>query len=197
MIAIPSIIDLETADLNSDGYLDIVASSYKDKTDNFHDTGVTIFWGAAEGFKEWNAQWLEANTALGPLVADLDNDGYLDLFLPSYHGDNTRENLPSYIYWGSHEGFRLKNRSKLVVDSASDAFVSDFNNDGLLDLVVVEHAKNWAQSVTNSRIYMMGNDLPQTTSKWTNSPLPGLIGCGIMTLEIFLTESSNQPIFPR
>jgi len=174
MIAIPSIIDLETADLNNDGYLDIVASSYKDKIDNYHDTGVTILWGAAEGFREWNGQWLEANTALGPLVADLDNDGYLDLFLPSYHGDNTRENLPSYIYWGSHEGFRLKNRSKLIVDSASDAFASDFNNDGLLDLVVVEHAKNWAQSVTNSRIYY--NDGKRFTSnniRMDKLPAPG------------------------
>lgn len=174
MIAIPSIIDLETADLNNDGYLDIVASSYKDKIDNYHDTGVTIFWGAAEGFKEWNGQWLEANTALGPLVADLDNDGYLDIFLPSYHGDNTRENLPSYIYWGSNEGFSLNNRSKLIVNSASDAFASDFNNDGLLDIVVVEHAKNWEQSVTNSRIYYNdGNRFTSDNIKIDKFPAPG------------------------
>lgn len=174
MIAIPSIIDLETADLNNDGYLDIVGSSYKDKINNYHDTGVTIFWGAAEGFKEWNGQWLEANTALGPLVADIDNDGYLDVFLPSYHGDNTRENLPSYIYWGSHEGFSLKNRSKIIVDSASDAFASDFNNDGLLDLVVVEHAKNWAQSVTNSRIYYNdGKRFASNSIQMDKLPAPG------------------------
>jgi len=82
--------------------------------------------------------------------------------------------LPSYIYWGSHEGFRLKNRSKLIVDSASDAFASDFNNDGLLDLVVVEHAKNWAQSVTNSRIYY--NDGKRFTSnniRMDKLPAPG------------------------
>ena len=173
-IAIPSIIDLETADLNSDGYLDIVASSYKDKIDNYHDTGVTILWGAEDGFNEWNGQWLEANTALGPLVADLDNDGYLDLFLPSYHGDNTRENLPSYIYWGSIDGFRLTNRSKIIVDSASDAFASDFNNDGLLDLVIVQHANNWAQSITTSGIYY--NDGKRFTSnniKIDKLPAPG------------------------
>ncbi len=173
-ILLPSIIDLETADLNSDGYLDIIGSSYKDKVDNFHDTGVNIFWGSSDGFKEWNAQWLEANTALGPLVADLDNDGFLDIFLPAYHGDNTRENLPCYIYWGSEEGYSLDNRSKLICNSSSDAFTSDFNNDGLLDIVVAEHATNWAQSESNSRIYY--NDGKRFTSnciKIEKLPAPG------------------------
>ncbi|MDI9605100.1 MAG: VCBS repeat-containing protein [Bacteroidota bacterium] len=173
-ILIPSIIDLETADLNNDGYLDIVASSYKDKVNDFHDTGVTIFWGGNEGFKEWNAQWLEANTALGPMVADIDDDGFLDLFLPSYHGDNTRENLPSYIYWGSPTGFSFKNRSKLIVNSASDAFASDFDNDGLLDIVVVEHATNWRQSITNSSIfYNDGERFTSNNVKVEKLPAPG------------------------
>lgn len=161
-IMLPSIIDLETADLNNDGWLDIIGSSYKDKVDNYHDTGVQIFWGGPDGFKEWNAQWLEANTALGPLVADIDNDGWLDIFLPAYHADNTRENLPCYIYWGSETGYSINNRSKLISNSASDAFAYDFNNDGLLDIVVVEHAKNWQQSTTTSRIFY--NDGERFTS---------------------------------
>lgn len=173
-IMIPSIIDLETADLNNDGWLDIIGSSYKDKVDNFHDTGVQIFWGSPDGFKEWNAQWLEANTALGPLVADIDNDGWLDIFLPAYHADNTRENLPCYIYWGSESGYSLNNRSKVTSNSASDAFAYDFNDDGLLDLVVVEHAKNWQQSNTISRIFY--NDGERFTSNRINVdelPAPG------------------------
>ncbi|WP_332456354.1 FG-GAP repeat domain-containing protein [Petrimonas sp.] len=173
-IMLPSIIDLETADLNNDGHLDIIGSSYKDKVDNFHDTGVQIFWGSPDGFNEWNAQWLEANTALGPLVADIDNDGYLDIFLPAYHGDNTRENLPCYIYWGSETGYSLDNRSKLTSNSASDAFAYDFNNDGLLDIVVVEHARNWQQSITTSRIFY--NDGERFTSNKVDVdelPAPG------------------------
>lgn len=162
ILMLPSIIDLETADLNNDGYLDIVGSSYKDKVNNFHDTGVNIFWGSPDGFKEWNAQWLPANTALGPLVADIDNDGFLDIFLPAYHGDNTRENLPCYIYWGSDKGYSLDNRSILTSNSASDAFAYDFNDDGLLDIVVVEHARNFQQSITTSRIFY--NDGERFTS---------------------------------
>ena len=173
-IMLPSIIDLETADLNNDGHLDIIGSSYKDKVDNFHDTGVQIFWGSPDGFNEWDAQWLEANTALGPLVADIDNDGYLDIFLPAYHGDNTRENLPCYIYWGSETGYSLDNRSKLTSNSASDAFAYDFNGDGLLDIVVAEHATNWKQSISTSRIfYNDGERFTTDCIKIDKLPAPG------------------------
>jgi len=139
MMDVPGVIDLETADLNADGCLDLIACSYMDPVTGHHDTGVLIFWGAEEGFKPWNAQRLPALTPLAPVVADFDGDGFLDLFLPAYHDELHRELIPSYLYWGGAEGFAPLNRTALINDSAADGLAADFDGDGWLDLAVANH----------------------------------------------------------
>ena len=177
VITLPSVIDIETADLNNDGYLDLIASSYDDKVNNHHDTGVMLFWGSADGFMEWNAQWLPSSTVLGPLAADFDNDGYLDLFLPSYHGEITREALPMYLYWGGIDGFTIKRRTTLILDSGADALAADFDKDGRIDLAVASHATDGAHSKAVSKVYYNDGErfqspnikieyLPSTGSHW-------------------------------
>ncbi len=177
IIKLPSVIDIETADLNNDGYLDLIASSYGDKVNNHHDTGVMLYWGSANGFIEWNAQWLPSSTVLGPLAADFDNDGYLDIFLPSYHGEITREALPMYLYWGGIDGFTIKRRTTLFLDSGADALAADFDKDGRIDLAVASHATDGAHSKAVSKVYyndgqrfqsanMRTESLPSTGSHW-------------------------------
>ena len=102
---IPGVAAVESADFNKDGWLDLVACSYADSATQFHDLGVSLLWGSPDGFKTWNAQWLLGFTTHGPLAADFDSDGFLDIFLPNYHGQLTREYLPSFLYWGRAEWF--------------------------------------------------------------------------------------------
>ncbi|MCX6220246.1 MAG: VCBS repeat-containing protein [Bacteroidia bacterium] len=174
VLELPSAIDLETADLNNDGYLDLIASSYNDKVNHHHDTGVMLFWGGPDGFKEWNAQWLPANTALGPVAADFDNDGYLDLFFPSYHADITREALPMYLYWGGVDGFTTHQRTTFTGDSGGDALAADFNHDGMTDLAVSSHANNGTHSQAISKIYYNdGKRFQSTGMKIEYLPSPG------------------------
>ena len=135
----PSVVDLETADLNNDGWLDIVACSYRDFVNVHNDTGSLIFWGGEDGFKEWNSQWLPGFTPLGPVIADWDSDGFLDLFFPFYHGDISREEQPCYLFWGSAKGYSKRGRTHLFNDSGADGLAADFNKDGLLDLAVANH----------------------------------------------------------
>ncbi len=135
----PSVVDLETADLNNDGWLDIVACCYRDFVNIHNDVGSLIFWGGEEGFKQWNSQWLPGFTPLGPVIADWDSDGFLDLFFPFYHGDISREEQPCYLFWGSAEGYSKRGRTHLFNDSGSDGLAADFNKDGLLDLAVANH----------------------------------------------------------
>lgn len=170
-----SVIDLETADLNQDGFLDLIATSYKDKVNNHHDTGVVIYWGSADGYKEWNAQWLPAATALGPTVADFDSDGFLDLFLPSYHGDISREQLPMYLYWGGPEGFLPGNRTVLIGESGgTDALAADFDRDGKLDLAVSAHTLDGFHSKGTAKIYYNdGNRFKGPGTKIAHLPSPG------------------------
>lgn len=173
-IHMPGIIDLETADLNNDGYLDLIASSYKDKVNDHHDSGVMLFWGSVNGFREWNAQWLPSATVLGPLAADFDSDGHLDLFLPSYHGDHTRENLPMYLYWGSKDGFSEGSRKVFTGNSGADALAADFNRDGLLDLAIADHATNKAHSTVMSHVhYNDGKRFSTRDHRVEEIPSPG------------------------
>lgn len=161
-IRIPSVIDLETADLNNDGYLDIVACSYNDAVNKHHDAGVTILWGSLNGFQQWNAQWLPAYTPLGPVVADFDKDGYLDLFCPAYLGDITRENLPMNLYWGSANGFDPDHKTVLIGDSGTDGLAADFDQDGMLDLAVASHTVDGYHSKALTKVYY--NDGKRFTS---------------------------------
>ncbi len=170
-----SVIDLETADLNNDGYLDLIATSYKDMINNHHDTGVVIYWGGSDGFREWDAQWLPAATVLGPTVADFDGDGFLDLFCPSYHADLTREYLPMYLYWGGPEGFNPGNRTVLIGETGgTDALAADFDRDGKLDLAVSAHTLDGFHSKGAAKIYYNdGNRFKGPDTRITYLPSPG------------------------
>ena len=150
---VPAVGDLKTADLNGDGWLDIIACSYNDIANNRQfDMGTYIFWGSREGFNHANSQWLPGFAALGPVVADFDSDGHLDLFLPHYHGSYVRDQIPSYLYWGSEDGFNIYNRTELITNSASQGFAADFNKNGKLDLAVTNHTYRGDHS-TNSFVY--------------------------------------------
>jgi len=129
----------ETADLNADGWLDLIIGNYFDKPRAYFDTGNFIFWGSEKGFSHNNSQWLPGNCTLYQAVADFDGDGFLDMFFPNYHSQISRDNLASFIYWGSADGFHPRTRTAFMCDSASGAQAGDFDRDGLIDLAVSNH----------------------------------------------------------
>lgn len=155
---VPRVIDLKTADLNSNGWLDIIACSYNDiANNNHHDMGTHIFWGSPEGFNHANSQWLPGFTGLGPVVADFDDDGYLDIFIPHYHGELSRDYTPSYLYWGSKDGFNIYNRTALINNSGAQGFAADFNKNGKLDLAVANHTYQGNHNNNSKIFYNDGN----------------------------------------
>ena len=170
----PTPISIETADLNRDGYQDLLVGSYYDKPSGHHDTGSLIFWGSQAGFRHWNSQWLPGFTPIGLAVADWDGDGYLDVFSPHYHAELTRESLPCYLYWGGPEGLETRNRTILICDSAHDALAGDFDRDGRLDVAVACHTKDGDHHTVSRVYYNDGNRfadprvqfLPTTGPHW-------------------------------
>jgi len=158
-------IDLEAADFNNDGWLDLVVAAYEDSVSHTHDAGLSVFWGGPAGWKQSTSQWLPGMTPVGIAVADLDGDGFLDIVSPHYHGELSREHMPSYIFWGAADGFAARRRTSLTVDSASEVTIADFDKDGKLDLAFAAHSVDPGHVTDSPIFYNDGNRFksPRTT----------------------------------
>lgn len=114
------------ADLNKDGYLDIITGTY-----NSMYIGA-IFWGSADGYSPGNHTGLPTlYGAHNAEIADLNGDGWLDIvFVNDWDSHN-------YIYWGSGSGYAPNKMTPLVAPQSvpHGASVADLNDDGYLDLV--------------------------------------------------------------
>ncbi len=121
------------ADLNRDGWLDIIHGGYPDLMSSFG-----IFWGDSS-FAYDSVTILPALTPRHNFeVADLDKDGYYDIVVVNYlTRDEPFQELPNYIYWGGPQGYSASNRTELMYlqPNAHGLTVADFNKDGWLDLV--------------------------------------------------------------
>ena len=144
--------DMQAADLDGDGWLELVATSYSLPGTLNYDFGTRIYWGGPEGFDPTNAQRLPGSAGCGISVADYDADGRLDLFVPNYKLTETREAISAFLFWGSAAGFSELNRTELMIDSGSGTLSADFNRDGLIDLAVSAHSRDGNHFV-DSRVY--------------------------------------------
>lgn len=113
------------ADLNKDGYLDIIGCCGNE---------VRILYGSESG---WDDQMRilkpapegKPAGALWPALADLNGDGWLDLIVPLSWQPY------SVIYWGGPEGFSEANVTKLPIENALTVRIADLNKDGRPELI--------------------------------------------------------------
>lgn len=145
------------ADLNEDGYLDLVFGNYIKR-------GIQIFHGGPKGFEKATDNTWPLGQPMFPSVADLDRDGNLDLIVPS-----ATEGL--WIFRGAQSGFDPKRSMLLDGIGPVSAQVADLNQDGFLDIIVFD-LKNFAapryQGI-NSKIYWGS---PNGYSSFRRSELP-------------------------
>ncbi len=144
---------LNVADLNGNGYLDLIVgmvSHYSRRTET-----LCIFYGGPDGYDPDRAQYLSKGFSAHTLtVGDMNNDGNLDLYLPAYSTNATRE-LPAYIFWGDGKRIDLEEPLILPAESPTDAMMIDLSRNGYLDLVVSCHRNNLGHQV-ESLIYWNG-----------------------------------------
>lgn len=134
---------VETADLNDDGWLDLVYGGSYD-VDNYgrHLRYGKILYGASDGYDPKRTQHFEAFDSNEQAIADLNKDGVLDLVVGNYHGYTTRS-LPLFIYWGKEsEPYHSSRRTSLPGESVSRVTVLDLNQDDWLDIVAFNHQKD-------------------------------------------------------
>jgi len=165
-LPVRSPVTLETADLNGDGFLDLIVPNMYDKdpppekkTRSFGGSpegDVFIYWGSANGFSVDRRQILPGIGLADVGVADLNQDGLLDMAISSYHGGTHRQ-FPSYIYWQGPEGFTAANMILLPTNSASGVMTIDYNGDGWTDILFANHHKDGSHR-NDSYLYWGGKD---------------------------------------
>lgn len=154
------------ADLNRDGFLDIVVAnlydphppagvpqhfggSPKGKTD--------IWWGGKNGYSLERHTALPTNGNEDVSIADLNNDGYLDLALSAYSGSR-EAGQNSFIYWNGPNGFDPKRVTALPTYAASGVMIADYNRDGYKDVRFANHVKDGDHGIVNTFIYWNSKD---------------------------------------
>ncbi len=142
---------VETADLNDDGFLDLVLAVYADARKPLlpgekavigsnPNADSYIYWGSDEGYSHLRRTSLPTVGPHDLLAADLNTDGYIDLFFSSYLAGIHRH-FPGTIFWNGSEGFDPVRRTYIPAFSGCGTVAADCNLDGFQDLVVANHTR--------------------------------------------------------
>ncbi|MSO21653.1 MAG: VCBS repeat-containing protein [Acidobacteria bacterium] len=149
-VPVPAPSRLNTADLNQDGWLDLIVSCaghYQRLKDTLH-----VFYGGPGGFRPENSQKLLAGfSALSTAAADFNRDGNLDLLVTAYSTPTTRV-LPAQLFWGNGKSLDLDRPLNLPAEASAGVTQIDLNRDGWIDLVLACHRNDIGHQV-NSLIY--------------------------------------------
>lgn len=139
---------MSLADLNRNGYLDLVVPTLG------RNSGLLIYWGGPDGYDPSRTTMLESGGVVSSRVADLDGDGWLDLVIGGFKGNDPHDDYRTsvYIYWGGPDGFSNDRRAELPGYFPADVAVADLNNDGVLDIVVANY-NAYQHRDTDSYIY--------------------------------------------
>ena len=111
-IILPSVgnSDVAVADLNGNGLLDMVLTSYHAGYTRSHPS--TIYWNSNNGFNASRATQLPTNSASGVHINDFDRNGHADILFANHSKEGNHRN-DSFIYWGSKTGFSTERRTLL------------------------------------------------------------------------------------
>lgn len=146
---------LNLADLNNDGWLDLIAGILGTRLR--HKDTLRIFFGSPDGYDPENIQeYFGGYSARYTGVADYNNDGNLDLMVSAYATPTTRV-PPAQLFWGNGKGLDLENPVNFKAFGSGDVIQIDLNRDGWIDIVLACHRDDIGHQV-DSLIYWNGPD---------------------------------------
>ena len=128
---------VDSGDFDGDGYVDLAFAAVQDGENREIDS--LVYYNSATGFDEANRTELPTIGCSDPTVADVDQDGWLDVvFSNRYRGGfpspDTYSN-DSAIYWGGPSGFSENDVHGLPTVGAARSRVADLDGDGHMDVV--------------------------------------------------------------
>ncbi len=158
------------ADINKDGFLDIMGGGYSIDLNEPTLHGFPIFWGSKNGYSFRNQTVLhfKEKRFRAPLLMDLNKDGFLDIA-------GQVENGKIRIWWGGELG--LADSQISDIDLGNDILLmyikgADFNNDGWLDLVLPQRGPPDGTLASSIILYGSQNGYNISNSAEVNSYVP-------------------------
>jgi hypothetical protein len=102
---------MTVADVNGDGWLDLVCPLYKEKGSRSLESSILL--GGPGGFDVQRRISLPTDGGTGSIVSDFNHDGFADVFFFCHRRDGSPEVVGSFgdhdtvsrLYWGSANGF--------------------------------------------------------------------------------------------
>ena len=172
----PGIGNVEVADLDADGRLDLVLLRpySRDNGVNRADSWIKIYHGNDRGLEAEPRFDFATVGAIDVLAADLNGDDTLDLAVSQYESRSHRK-LPVLLFWNDGQGgFSGQRRTDLPGESPSALMAADMDYDGHTDLLVVNHKLSVGEDNHSVESYLYwGAQDGFSVSNRTYLPAPG------------------------
>ncbi|MFC2084363.1 FG-GAP repeat domain-containing protein [Bacteroidota bacterium] len=140
---------IKGADFNNDGWLDLLfpqrLSPHGTQPSSF------IYYGSDTGYVNSSREEIYSFVPYQNSIADLNKDGWLDIFLTSY-GCEPKGNHASLIYLGSRNGFK-NGAIELESYGSSGSEVLDYDNDGWLDILICNHRQAYSHLLAKPHVH--------------------------------------------
>lgn len=164
-------------DINQDGYIDILKGDMD---------ALSIYWGAADGYSDGNRSVI-AGYFENASLADLDNDGDIDLLLGGDH-------QPAYIYWNTNNVFVSETRTELPSDTWAANVIVNLNGDDYLDVVIASHNEHASYIYWGSAAgYSTANMTTLSTPRPVSARAADLDRDGYLDLVFSSHQASDNP----
>ncbi len=163
-IALPTVgaSDVEVADVDGDGWRDLVFANRYDGggvSVESYSIDVIVYLGGPDGFRADRSLAVPGFGAAQTAVADLDQDGWLDLAV----ANGTFFTDTSWVYLGGPDGWSVDRRVDLPTFAPEAVIAADLDGDTFPDLVFGNFYDNLALDI-DSTIYWGGPEGPTPTN---------------------------------
>ncbi|MBN1335174.1 MAG: VCBS repeat-containing protein [Deltaproteobacteria bacterium] len=124
--------DAAAADLDADGWTDLVVTHWRNDSGYLADS--RIWWGSESGYDEGRTVAASSDGAAGVAIADLNNDGSLEIVIAQTRDDSGAA-TSSVVLWGRPASPRTYGAGSVAVEGATGVLARDLDHDGWIDLV--------------------------------------------------------------